>query len=268
MASELVVLKLGGSIVTDKQKEFIASKETIARAMDEIKSRKEGSIIIVHGGGSYGHPLAKRYRLSEGYTDSSQIHGFVKTRQSMTELNKLVLDIAIEKGLPCISIQPSSFIRTNNKRISEIDVRVVKGILDLHMIPLFYGDVVLDEQLGFCVLSGDQLATRLATELKAKKIILAADVDGLFDSDPKTNPKAKLIRRMTVKDAKQLVERIEGRSQSVDVTGEMAGKIREISTAAQKGIQVTILNGLVPGRIAEALKGHNVLGTVVEREGK
>ena len=265
MASELVVLKLGGSIVTDKQKEFTASTETIARAMDEIKSHKEGSIIIVHGGGSYGHPLAKRYRLSKGHTDSSQIHGFVKTRQSMTELNKLILDIAIEKGLLCVSIHPSSFIRANNKRISEIDIRVVKGILDLHMIPLLYGDVVLDERLGFCILSGDQLATRLATELKAKKIILAADVDGIFDSNPKSNPKAKLIQRMTGEDAKQLVERIEESSQSVDVTGEMVGKIKEISTAAERGIQVIVLNGLIPGRIAEALKGQNVIGTVVER---
>jgi len=265
MASELVVLKLGGSIVTDKQRELTAARETIARAMNEIKSHAKGSVIIVHGGGSYGHPLARSYRISEGHVDSSQITGFVKTRQAMTNLNKLILDIALEKGLACVSVQPSAFIRTKNKRIHEMDVKIVKGILDLGMIPLLYGDVVLDEELGFCVLSGDQLTARLAMELHASRIILAADVDGIFDSDPKSNPKARLIQRMTAQEVRGLVERIGQTSQTQDVTGEMAGKMKEVLTAVEGGMQVMILNGLVPGRIAKALKGESVVATVLER---
>jgi len=265
VASRLTVLKLGGSVITDKTKEFTPSTETIARIMKEISTTEDESLIIVHGGGSYGHPLAKLYRLSNGHTNQTQILGFARTRQAMMDLNKIILDSAIENHLPCISVQPSAFIRTRNRRIEDIDLRIVSGLMDLHMIPVMFGDVVLDMQLGFSILSGDQLASRLAIELGAKRMILAADVDGVFDSDPKTNPKAYLMERMTTQDAEALIEREKQDDRGSDVTGRMMGKIKEMLAAVEKGIQVVVLNGCVPGRISNALTGRRTIGTVIER---
>lgn len=264
MVDQLIVLKLGGSVITDKKREFAARRDTISRIMNEISMSRVGRLIIVHGGGSYGHPLAKQYRLSEGLQNSTQILGLVKTRQSMMDLNKILLDSAIENRLPCVSVQPSAFIKTGNGRIEDTDLGIVTSLLDLHTIPLMYGDVVLDRQLEFTILSGDQLAARLAIELGARQIVLATDVDGVFDSDPKENPKAKLVARMTGHDLKELADENEKKARIVDVTGKMMGKMREMIPAVQKGVKVVVLNGLVEGRIATALTGNKTLGTVIE----
>jgi len=250
--------------VTNKKRNFCASKRTIANVMEEIRSSQVESMVVVHGGGSFGHPLAKKYRLSDGYVNDSQLIGFAETRQAMMKLNKIILDSAMNRQLRCVSVQPSAFIRTRNKRIEEIDLGIVRNILDLSMIPLMFGDVVLDQELKFCILSGDQLTSRLAMELEAKRMILATNVDGVFDSNPK-NPEAKLMKRMTIQDVKNLVETEAESDQSVDVTGEMIGKMREILPVVEKGIQVIVLNGRMPGRISMALSGKRVIGTTIEK---
>jgi len=258
------VLKLGGSVITDKKRKFTASKNRIFRLMREIRAGATEPLIIVHGGGSYGHHLARRYELQDGYRDRSQILGFVRTRQSMTELNRIVLDSAIKNLLPCVSLQPSAFIGMRNRRIERIDLSIMASLLDLRMIPLLFGDVAFDERLGFCILSGDQLASRLSTELSAEQAILAVDVDGVFDSDPKRYKKAKLLQKMTVEDVRMLIQRREKEAQGPDVTGGMTGKLNEILPAVEKGIRVVIVNGCVPGRVSEALKGRPTIGTVIE----
>jgi isopentenyl phosphate kinase len=250
--------------VTNKKRNFCASKRTIANVMEEIRSSQVESMVVVHGGGSFGHPLAKKYRLSDGYVNDSQLIGFAETRQAMMKLNKIILDSAMNRQLRCVSVQPSAFIRTRNKRIEEIDLGIVRNILDLCMIPLMFGDVVLDQELKFCILSGDQLTSRLAMELEAKRMILATNVDGVFDSNPK-NPEAKLMKRMTIQDVKNLVEIGAESDQGVDVTGEMIGKMREILPVVEKGIQVIVLNGRMRGRISMALSGKRVIGTTIEK---
>ena len=250
--------------MTNKRRDFCASKRTIANAMEEIKSSQVESMVVVHGGGSFGHPLAKKYHLSDGYVNDSQLIGVAETRQAMMKLNKIILDSAINRKLRCVSVQPSAFIRTRNKRIEEIDLDIVRNVLDLRMIPLMFGDVVLDQELKFCILSGDQLTSRLAMELEAKRMILATNVDGVYDSDPK-NPEAKLMKRMTIQDVRNLVETEAEGNQSVDVTGEMIGKMREILPVVEKGIQVIVLNGRMCGRISMALTGKTVIGTIIEK---
>jgi isopentenyl phosphate kinase len=264
MVDQLIVLKLGGSVITDKKREFVARNDTISRIMKEIGASRVNRLIIVHGGGSYGHPLAKQYRLSEGHRNQTQILGLVKTRQSMMDLNKILLDSAIKNHLPCVSVQPSAFIRTKGGRIEEVNLEIITSLLDLHAIPLMFGDVVLDSQLGFTILSGDQLTARLAIELCASQIVLATDVDGVFDSDPKENPKASLIARMTGQDLGELAGEDEKDARTIDVTGKMIGKMREVIPAVQKGVRVIVLNGLVDGRISAALRGGGTLGTVIE----
>lgn len=264
MARTLTVLKLGGSVITNKGRIFSASTRRISRLMTEICSSIAGALIIVHGGGSFGHFLAKRYKLQEGYVDRSQVTGFVRTRQSMTELNRIVLDLAIESGLPCVTMQPSAFVTMRNKTIRTMDLKGIIRLLRLRMIPLLFGDVAFDEKLGFCILSGDQLVSWLAIKLHAKQVVFVVDVDGVFDSDPKRSRAAKLLRKVSVKDVRTLIQRGERETRGVDVTGGMMGKLREILPAVEKGARAVILNGCVPGRLSECLKGKLTVGTVIE----
>ena len=100
--------------------------------------------------------------------------------------------------------------------------------------PVLYGDAVLDEKLGFTILSGDQLVAYLAIKYKAQKIVIGVDTDGLFDCDPKTNPNAKAYKHLTLAELKQIQPKL-GKAAGTDVTGGMAGKIAELIPAIEAG---------------------------------
>ena len=123
MAKRLVpiILKLGGSVVTVKETPFRPNIRVIRRLVREISESNSMPLVVVHGGGSYGHPVAKEYKIRDGYTSRSQLIGFSKTRQAMMELNKLMVDVFVENNLPVISVQPSAFILTENSRLVEFD---------------------------------------------------------------------------------------------------------------------------------------------------
>jgi len=267
LKNKLTVLKLGGSVITKKEKLFTPNKRTITRLVKEIKFASVESLLVVHGGGSFGHPVAKKYGINEGFKDSSQILGFSKTHQAMVSLNKLILDTLIQEGIPAMTIQPSSLIITDNGRMQRTDVKIVSRLLELEIIPLLYGDVVLDSVQGFSILSGDQLVSSLAIKLGADRMILGIDVDGLCTSDPKIDPSARLIQYINLQELKNLQHKI-GEAKGPDVTGGMLGKILELIPAVEHGIKAIIVNAAKPNNVYRALKGEKFIGTIIEKGDK
>ena len=193
MRAKLTILKLGGSVITNKKKPFTPNKKAITRLAKEIKQANVEFLLLIHGGGSFGHPIAKKYEIRNGYKDSSQIMGFSKTHQAMVSLNKIILDALNQKEIPAVAVQPSAFITTDNGRITCMDKEIVLKLLEFGITPVLYGDVVLDSDLGFTILSGDQLVSSLAIKLNADRIIMGLDVDGLFTKDPKIHSSARLL---------------------------------------------------------------------------
>jgi len=263
--ASLKILKLGGSAITDKTKPFSVRKDVVKRLAWEVSRAKPKNLIVVHGGGSFGHPLAKKYRLIEGFKAKSQLKGFAETRRMMMILNKTVVDAFVSQGVDAVSVPPLAFIRTSNGRISFIDEDVLKGLLGLGLTPILFGDVVIDDRLGFTILSGDQIVAKLAVSLKAEKIVLASDVDGVFTSNPKTNPKAKLISKLSLSKLEETVKLKSTTTESmVDVTGTMVGKLKEMIPPVNMGVKVFVVNALKRGRVFQALKGLRVKGTKLE----
>ena len=62
---EILLLKLGGSLLTDKNKPFFIREEVVKSTIQQIINANE-KVILIHGGGSFGHPLAKKYNISKG----------------------------------------------------------------------------------------------------------------------------------------------------------------------------------------------------------
>ena len=257
-----IILKLGGSAITFKDKPFKPNVSTIKRLAREISKANLESLIVVHGGGSFGHPIAKEYKIVDGYKSSDQLIGFSKTRQAMMVLNKLILDAFIEYSLVPVSVQPSAFIITEKSRIKNFNPEIIKKILNLHMLPILYGDAVLDRKLGFTILSGDQIISKLAITLEAKKIIVCVDVDGLYDDDPKLNKKAKFVKEITLSELNEFLEKI-GNSKVIDVTGGMYGKIVELIPAVERGALVKIINAKKVNRLYRALRNEEVISTEI-----
>ena len=264
MKDKPTVLKLGGSVITNKNKSSTPNSKAIERLANEISQANISSLILVHGGGSYGHPVAKKYKINEGYEKPSQISGFSETHHAMTKLNSLVMESLINHNINAIVVQPSSCIVTKAGRIQNMKLEPIKRMLDLGLMPVLYGDAVLDSEKGFAILSGDQLVSSLAINYGASRIIMGGDVDGLYTADPKANSSAKLIQRVTLEDLQTHKHEIKG-SKATDVTGGMMGKMHELIPVIEQNIQTLIVNATKPLRVFKALRGEKVTGTIIEK---
>ncbi len=263
MKGRAIILKLGGSVVTEKEKPLTPNLQVIRRLAEEITRAEVSPIVIVHGGGSYGHPIAKTHEIAEGFKHHTQLTGFSKTHQAMVSLNKLIVENLLNQGLPAFGMAPSSFIVTNKGRIQTFGEEPLTRAIKTGLIPVLYGDAVLDTDQVFAILSGDQIAAQLAVRLNAERLIMGVDVDGLYDSDPKTDRSAHLISNLTVEGLHELRDKI-GEAQAPDVTGGMWGKVSELTAPVACGVQTVIVNALKPGNIYRALKGEEVVGTRIE----
>jgi isopentenyl phosphate kinase len=259
-----VLLKLGGSVITEKEKPFTPNRMVIMRLAKEIKKANVMPLIIIHGGGSFGHPVAKKYEIANGLNQQyrDQLVGFSRTHQAMVALNTFVIDALLLNDIPAFPIQPSSTIFTRNRRISKFIKSPILKMLDLAITPVLYGDAVFDETQGFSILSGDQILAYLAIHFPSERVIMCVDVDGLYTNDPKLNSSAKLLPEISI-DTLKISQLTIGDSISDDVTGGMAGKIAELIPAIEKGCEVNLINGLHVNRLFKALKGMDVKGTTI-----
>jgi isopentenyl phosphate kinase len=258
-------LKIGGSVITNKNEELTPKTQEMNRIAQEIRKAEVANLVIIHGGGSFGHPLAQKHAIKDGLKDVSQLVGFAETHHMMTVLNGLLMDTLIMHALPAISITPSSCMITENGRIKCFEDTALKIMLKMGFLPVLYGDAVLDTKLGFTILSGDQIVSHVATRLNADQILIGVDVDGLYNADPKLEKNAKLFTHLTLEELKKLQGKL-GKSNACDVTGGMFGKIAELIPALEQGIPVKIVNASKPNYIYKALKGEKVEGTLIEKE--
>ncbi|MGC9517408.1 MAG: isopentenyl phosphate kinase [Methanomicrobiales archaeon] len=263
----LIILKLGGSVITKKDAvEPEADYENLERISREIADSNVGDLIIIHGAGSFGHPFAKKYDIGSPIKNENEFnqkkHGFVITQSWVKRLNSIVCEKLQEKGINAVSIQPSSFIMTKNKRIYKANLALIKNYLKLGFVPVIYGDVVLDidDSIKIAVLSGDQIIKYLAENFKPERVILGSDVDGIYTKNPKKYADAKLIEEVSSLDDLELTE---GAS-VVDVTGGMVGKLQELLILAQMGIESEIINASKLNLIKKALNGEKSIGTLIK----
>jgi len=263
--AKLIILKIGGSVITDKNGELAARTEVINRLAEEIQKANVKNLIIVHGGGSFGHPTAQKYGIKEGLREEAQKVGFAETHHVMTVLNGLVMDSLVWHNIPALSVTPSCCVVTENGRIKYFEDAVLKMLLKMGFVPVLCGDVTLDEKLGFTVLSGDQIVAYLARKFGAGKIVIGVDTDGLYDADPKVEKNAMLYAHLTLSELEKIKEKLGG-STAADVTGGMVGKIAELVQAVEQGIPVAIVNAAKANRIYKALMGEPVEGTVIKKE--
>jgi isopentenyl phosphate kinase len=265
LKTKSTILKLGGSAITHKAKPQTANLQVIDNLAREIAEAKTPRLIIVHGGGSFGHPLAKKYAINDGFKDPSQMVGFAETHEAMTVLNGLVVKALIRHNIPAVGVAPLSFFITKQGRIEKLNTSVITKLQEMGFVPVLYGDVVLDSEKGFAILSGDQLIAKLAVALDAERIIIGVDVDGLYTADPKGDSSAKLIPCITVKELRKFQNRA-GRARVTDVTGGMHGKIIELIPAIEHGVRTVIVNATKPDTVRRALRNETVVGTIIIKE--
>ena len=255
----MIIVKLGGSVITNKAKESSFKQKVMNNLSKEIKKANK-EIILVHGAGSFGHILAKQYNLNEGHLREDQLKGFSLTHAMVQKLNSLVLKSLHDSNIPAVSVPPHSILRLNNHKLAQMDYNIFEEYLDKHFTPVTFGDVVLDKKLGFSICSGDLLVMALAEHFKPEKVIFAIDEDGLYNANPKTDKNAKFINSMTINELENLTTTADNHA---DVTKGMEGKIDTIKNIAKQGIDTVLLNGNKHDRLYKMLAGEDTKCTIV-----
>ncbi len=181
----MIIIKFGGSVISNKEKPFSFNEKVVDMLIGEIAQfYPKKKFIIVHGGGSYGHPLAKKYKIREGLNKKNMV-GICKTHEAMLELNKKIVQKFLEKSLPAFSLPPSSIFIIENGEVIDGWIEIVKEFVNKNFIPVLFGDVAISKDKGIDVLSGDQIISYLANKLLPEKVIFLMDVNGIYDRNPK-----------------------------------------------------------------------------------
>ncbi len=261
-----VILKIGGSVITEKGSVSIAKKDEIDRISREIASYRtevDQNMVLVHGAGSFGHPQAMKWvetphfetpHLNVG-TGGFDAKGVYLTHSAVKTLNSMVLDSLNSAGVNALPVHPLSSCLLNDGKIVGFEVEQIKLMLEKRIVPVLHGDVVMDRTKGAAILSGDRIVPYLAYVLKASKIGAGSDVDGVLDE------RGVVLKKITPQSFVDIKKNIRGSAQT-DVTGGMLGKVSEFLELSKLGISSRIFNATKKGMVSKFLYGEDV-GTLI-----
>ncbi|USZ68196.1 isopentenyl phosphate kinase [Halorussus salilacus] len=216
------VLKLGGSVVTDKDRPEALDGPALDAAADAVadalSSGDVDDLVVVHGGGSFGHHHASEHGVSttEGTRDAGavvQIHGAMKT------LDEFVLARLHDRSVPAVPVHPLSVASRDRGGDLSLPTRGVETMLGEGFVPVLHGDVVAHEGAGATILSGDEVVTAVAEGVGADRVGFCSTVPGVLDGDEAVIPEIRSYEE---------VADLLGGSDATDVTGGMAGKVRAL----------------------------------------
>lgn len=261
MASELVLVKLGGSLITDKSGQELPRLEEIKRLAREVHSaRQDGNLraVIGHGGGSFPHRPAYKYGTAAGFRGPESAIGISEVQHAASRLNRIVVRALIDADENAVSFSPSSFMVTLKGKPFKVFLEPMKIALAKGITPVPYGDVTFDEKQGCAIVSTETVLEAVAKKFKARRIVIATKEDGVWKDYPQNT---ELIEEISPKNYAE-VRKCLGGSSSTDVTGGMRSKVDSMLSLAKKSkADVIIVNGLVPGRLRDAMLGKKVVGT-------
>jgi len=268
--SELVFLKLGGSLITDKTHPQALRPDVLQQLAVEIAGaladRPDLRLLVGHGSGSFGHVVARKYGTRDGVASPAAWRGYAETAAVAARLNRLVVDALWSAGVPALPVQPSASACSHDGELGALDERPLRAALAHGLVPVVYGDVALDDLRGGTIISTEQIFHWLAPHLRPQRVILVGEVPGVLTADPSSSRRGELIEEITP-DRLPEVSQALGGSRGTDVTGGMLAKVKEMVALVQATPSlsaVQIISGLVPGLVRTVLTDSDVrAGTLI-----
>ena len=265
----LTLLKLGGSLITDKAVARTLRPETLNRIAHEIAAyhaeNPDANLIIGHGSGSFGHIPAKKYRTRAGVRSAEDWRGFAEVHAEATLLNRAVLDALRNASLPVLSFVPMDSIRAKGGMIESWDQNPIWNALKHGLIPVVFGDTVFDLELGGTIFSTEDLFLGLIGALPTQcRVLLAGIEDGIYTDFPdRTRLIPEILLSKTLNNYGKGLQFIQA-SSFPDVTGGMASKFETVGEMLSSGnvCEALIFSGDHPDNVRNTLCGER-LGTRV-----
>ncbi len=266
MRRPIVFLKLGGSLITDKARPGVARLTGIRRLARELATaaRRSGGprLLVGHGSGSFGHAAAARGGLTHGADARRSLAAVAHTQRRAADLHRIVVDALEDAGARPYSFAPSSFLLAASGQLTDVFADPIFEALERGLLPVVYGDVVLDRRRGAIVVSTEEVFLALAAEAAARGVPVTRAV-WLGETDGVHNGHGRTIARMSASEAARTARRVTGAS-GVDVTGGMALRLAAAAKFARQGISSWIADGRKAGAIGGGLSGRSTGGTRVD----
>ena len=214
-----------------------------------------------HGSGSFGHVAARESGIATGLRSPEQLPGVSRTQERAAALHRIVIEALLDAGARPFSLAPSSCLIADAGRPAAFAAEPLLLALDRGLLPVLYGDVVMDRAWGVSICSTEKLFEILARTLldhgrTIRQALWLGETDGLYDAAGKTVP------RISAADLERAAGAI-GAPAGTDVTGGMLHRVETALALARLGIPSTLANGLAPGLLERAVRGEEVPGTEV-----
>ncbi len=249
---DVIFLKLGGSLITDKTGVEAVRNDVLTRLAAEIAAAKAANpnlkLLLGHGSGSFGHVAASRHNTRQGVRSAEEWQSFAEVSAAAARLNKLVRETLLAAGVPTVTLQPSASAVCNNGRIELMAVSPIDAALKAGLVPLVYGDVAFDRTIGGTIISTEEVLAFIAQYIRPSWLLLAGETAGVLDANGRLVPQLSRDNLAEIQDAL-------GGSRGTDVTGGMASKVINMIILAEKnpGLAIRIFSGLKPDNLTNAL---------------
>ncbi len=258
--SDRIVIKFGTNILTNDEGEVSLSR--IYSFIEDVSTlKKSGKEVILVTSGAVG--LGKK-KLGITSTEATAM------KQACAAIGQSKLMSIYESAFDQYNLAVAQILLTEDdfsQRKKYLSLRTtLNKLLELNVIPIInqndtVSTIELDEiysEMQICFSDNDKLSALVASELDADLLVILSDVDGLFDSNPKTNPDAKIIPIV-----KNLTTEIIacGEAASVGGRGGMKTKLEAARLVTRSGGTVIVANGKIPSVISQIFSGKEI-GTI------
>ncbi|MCD8377406.1 MAG: glutamate 5-kinase [Candidatus Gastranaerophilales bacterium] len=252
-----IVIKLGTNVLRNENGDVALSRiysyiESIAKL---VKSGKE---VVLVTSGAVG--LGKK-KLGLANTEG------VALKQACASIGQGKLMSLYEDGFGAYDVVAGQILLTEDdfsQRKKYLSLRTtLNRLLEMRTVPIINQNdtvTVIDlddtlEQVQMCFTDNDKLSALVASELDADLLLILSDVDGLYDDNPKTNPKAKIIKE--VKGVSKEIMKL-GTDASEGGRGGMKTKLEAARLVTRFGGKVLIVNGKIPYVIDEIFEYRDI----------
>lgn len=236
---DITLVKLGGGLITNKDKSPKEEPVLIEKAVTEVitllKSHA-GPLILAHGNGSFGHPVAHAHaeRIGSRQWDEQAAR---EIRAATLSLNQVLFDRLMEAGLPVVRFFTERHVHRVQTSLEMGDLpETLERVLDRGKVPLLYG-ALIDGPRSFEVLSADALLAELGLHLKGrvKEAWFLSKASGVLDGNSAVIPQ---IHASDISDL--LANVIQAHHDTIDVSGGMRQKLEKAGKLAKLEIPVFI----------------------------
>jgi isopentenyl phosphate kinase len=263
---KIIFIKLGGSLITDKEKPLTAKIPTIEKIAIQVKKIIEKNpniqIILGNGSGSFGHFEANKYQIKDGIKNEEQKFGFCVVSNVANKINRIIIDELLKQKINAVSVSPATMSYATNGKLKIIFIDPVLNYLKLNIIPVVYGDIVYDDKLGCKIFSTEITFANIIEEFLKRKIkidsvINMVTVGGVMDKGK------NIIPKISQKNYNNFAD-IFSETSGFDVTGGMRHKVEYSLKLTKNKIKSYIIDGNIENNLERVIDGENFFGTLIE----